>query len=253
MKAPQVPPPPAQAPPEATLGSARARGVPPRCRRLASARRSCWPSAWSSAACSGRGCLGSERHGPARVASSTFDVARRRQPGATATETLLEAAGVIEHPTWFRGFLAVRHERAREAGARRASLEGRPDARGSHPAPRSPFVSEAGVRVLVPEGWNRFQIAARLEELRVCSRHLFEEAATEAALLSRLGIRGQSAEGYLFPATYDLFEDAAANAVVTELVTEAKKRLVTLRARQTLPDFARLESNATPGTSAPRC
>ncbi len=45
------------------------------------------------------------------------------------------------------------------------------------------------------------------------------------ALLDSLGIRGPSAEGRLFPATYELFVDSAPEQVVRLLVEESRKRL----------------------------
>jgi len=89
--------------------------------------------------------------------------------------------------------------------------------------------SRARAKVVIPEGFNRFQIAARLEQAKVCSRSEFDRAVSDAAWLSSEGIGGDSAEGYLAPATYDLSCDSAATAVASELVETTRKRLGTLR------------------------
>jgi UPF0755 protein len=89
--------------------------------------------------------------------------------------------------------------------------------------------SRARVRVLVPEGFNRFQVGERLELSGVCGSRAFGAAATNPAMLSPLGLPGDSAEGYLFPATYDLFRDSDPDAVVAQLVGETKKRLAAMR------------------------
>jgi len=85
-------------------------------------------------------------------------------------------------------------------------------------------------RVTIPEGFHRFDIAARLEKLHVAGRRAFLAASADPALLDKLGIeRGgavgaESAEGYLFPATYDLPKDSDAREVVTRLVKEGDRR-----------------------------
>lgn len=81
------------------------------------------------------------------------------------------------------------------------------------------------VRVTIPEGYTYLQIAERLEKQGICLAQEFRERARDAVLLGRLGIRGGSAEGYLFPATYELFVDADPEQLVVQLATETKKRL----------------------------
>jgi UPF0755 protein len=86
--------------------------------------------------------------------------------------------------------------------------------------------------VVVPEGWNRFDIAARLEKLKVAGKHAFLAAATDPALLKELHLDGatdpalapESAEGFLFPATYELALDTDPRDVVRTLVGAFEKR-----------------------------
>ena len=86
-------------------------------------------------------------------------------------------------------------------------------------------------RVTIPEGYNHQQIAARLAELEVCAAADFTAAVFNPELLRELRLRGPSAEGYLFPATYELPVDSEPAAVVRTLVAEARKRLARLEAR----------------------
>ncbi len=95
------------------------------------------------------------------------------------------------------------------------------------------------VRVLVPEGWNHVQIGRRLEELEVTTLRAFRGAVYDVALLRELGLPGPSAEGYLFPATYELFLDSDATSVVRTLALEAKKRFERLL-REKAADAERL-------------
>jgi UPF0755 protein len=91
--------------------------------------------------------------------------------------------------------------------------------------------SRSRVDVLIPEGFNRFQIGERLDAMRVCGKAAWATAVMDKATLSRLSIPGDSAEGYLFPAKYDLFLDSDPTALVTQFVVESRKRYAAVRAR----------------------
>jgi UPF0755 protein len=84
-------------------------------------------------------------------------------------------------------------------------------------------------RVIVPEGFNHVQLAERLQQLGVCDAEDFRRAVRDTALLQKLGISAESAEGYLFPATYELLADSTPSAVVSVLVAEAQKHLARLQ------------------------
>jgi len=86
------------------------------------------------------------------------------------------------------------------------------------------------VRVTIPEGFDHHRIAARLFEKGVCSRQSFVAAVNAPTLLQELGIEGPSAEGYLFPDTYQFFVNESAEAVVRRLVAETRRRLAELQA-----------------------
>ncbi len=92
-------------------------------------------------------------------------------------------------------------------------------------------------KVTIPEGFTRFDIAARLARLRVAGRQAFLAASADPALLGELKIGpAESAEGYLFPATYDLGLDSDPREIVRRLVAEADKRWEAIAARH--PDGA---------------
>lgn len=82
-------------------------------------------------------------------------------------------------------------------------------------------------KVTFPEGYTRFDMARRLEEKRVCTAESFLAATTKPELLQELGLRG-SAEGYLFPATYELSTDADPIELVRRFKSEMDKRLAQL-------------------------
>lgn len=105
---------------------------------------------------------------------------------------------------------------------------------GLTPASLRELVTRSGTRpkrkVTIPEGWNRFQIASRLEDHGIVGKSSFLDATTDPDLLKSVGVPGpeggapESAEGYLFPATYDLPLDSPGDEVVRKLVAEARAR-----------------------------
>ena len=82
----------------------------------------------------------------------------------------------------------------------------------------------ASLRVVLPEGYSRYDIAERLERFGICSTGAFIEATEDAALLAELGVAGSSAEGYLFPDTYSLREGSDPRNVVRRLVERGREQ-----------------------------
>jgi UPF0755 protein len=79
-------------------------------------------------------------------------------------------------------------------------------------------------KITFPEGWTHFDMARRLEKQSVCDVRRFNDAVTNRALLDSLHLDGDSAEGFLFPATYDLPMDSDAEDVVRTLVKTFETR-----------------------------
>ncbi len=82
----------------------------------------------------------------------------------------------------------------------------------------------AAVRVPIPEGFHKLDVAERLESKGVCSARGLIEATTNEALLEELHVPAPDAEGYLFPATYEFARNHAPDDVVRRLVNESTKR-----------------------------
>jgi UPF0755 protein len=85
------------------------------------------------------------------------------------------------------------------------------------------------VKVTIPEGFTMFAIAERLEKLRVVSRSEFLRIARDPQELKRLEVQGttkpiESAEGYLFPATYEFPKNCEAASVLERMVRESNRR-----------------------------
>jgi UPF0755 protein len=147
-------------------------------------------------------------------------VARDPSPGDLAA--MLAEAGLIARPRlfalWVRatggahGVVEGTHLLSDDAtpGEIMARLERRPGG--------------GTARVTFPEGWTRFDMARRLQDRRVVTLRDFLDATTDPVLLRELAIDGDSAEGFLFPATYELALDDDARDVVRRMKREFDRR-----------------------------
>jgi UPF0755 protein len=88
--------------------------------------------------------------------------------------------------------------------------------------------SATKAKVVIPEGWNRFDIAKRLHSLHVTTAQAFTDASANPDLLRELSIEGDSVEGFLFPATYELPLDSDPADIVRRLVSEFERRWTAL-------------------------
>jgi len=74
------------------------------------------------------------------------------------------------------------------------------------------------IKVTIPEGWTINKIGKLLEEKGITGYVAFKEAVTDRVLLQELEIAGDTAEGYLFPNTYQFVPGQKAEMVVRFLV-----------------------------------
>ncbi|MDA3900896.1 MAG: endolytic transglycosylase MltG [Spirochaetes bacterium] len=73
------------------------------------------------------------------------------------------------------------------------------------------------VWVTIPEGFNLFSIAPRLEQEGICEKERFLYYAFDQDFLESLGINAPSAEGYLFPDTYSFAPGSDPRDVIKHL------------------------------------
>ncbi len=72
--------------------------------------------------------------------------------------------------------------------------------------------------VTIPEGYNIFQIGDLLERAELVKKGEFLRTVTDKVLLTRLNIRADSAEGYLFPDSYFFPKDMTCGEIVEHIV-----------------------------------
>lgn len=135
----------------------------------------------------------------------------------------LSGAGLVESPWLMKVYLSVLLPTVELAPGEHLLRRGLSPRELSARVARLPRRGTA--RVALPEGWHRRRMAQRLEKAEVCRAGAFLAATESPELLEKLGIEGPSAEGYLFPATYDLGFNTPAEEIVLRMVKETRKRL----------------------------
>ena len=76
--------------------------------------------------------------------------------------------------------------------------------------------------VTIPEGFNIYDVAGLIEMAGLMPKGHFLEAAKNKALLNKLGIDGDSAEGYLFPDTYFFTKAVSPQKIIETMVGRLK-------------------------------
>ena len=82
----------------------------------------------------------------------------------------------------------------------------------------------------LPEGYSIHQAAELLEQKGYFKRLEFLEKCHDTALLARLGLDEPSAEGYLYPATYNLSRGGNEEQLISQMVGQFEKRYAELKA-----------------------
>jgi UPF0755 protein len=90
----------------------------------------------------------------------------------------------------------------------------------------------ASVRITIPEGWTRFEIAKRLAEWGIADPAAFLAATQDAELLRAIDPRAQTVEGFLFPDTYWLRDDMTPRAVAEKMLLNGRKRWTSLESSE---------------------
>lgn len=75
-------------------------------------------------------------------------------------------------------------------------------------------------RFTLPEGYSIYQAAELLEQKGYFSKSVFLEKCRDKELLTRLGITESSAEGYLYPATYNLSRNGGEEQLIEQMIGE---------------------------------
>jgi UPF0755 protein len=148
---------------------------------------------------------------------------------AEVTDTLL-AKGVIDNRLKFRFYSWYYNYAPRIKPGRYRFAAGSSERRVLRLLARE---EPALVMVTVPEGYTMKQVAGVLEQAGVCAADSFLSACSDAALLRDFAIPAASAEGYLFPETYEFLTGSSPAEVVRRLVRQFHAVMNELRPQAT--------------------
>ncbi len=77
----------------------------------------------------------------------------------------------------------------------------------------------------LPQGYSSYQAAEMLEKRGIFTRESFLAACSDRTLLKEMGIDAPSAEGYLFPGSYNILPGRSEQDVVREMIKRQKEVL----------------------------
>jgi UPF0755 protein len=77
----------------------------------------------------------------------------------------------------------------------------------------------------LPGGYSSYQVAEMLEKRGIFRKEAFLQACRDQKLLAELGIKASSAEGYLFPGSYNILPGKTEREVVREMVQRQRELL----------------------------
>ncbi|HEY7353319.1 MAG TPA: endolytic transglycosylase MltG [Terriglobales bacterium] len=106
--------------------------------------------------------------------------------------------------------------------------------------------------VVIPEGFNMFDIAAAIQNAGLgSSREFLKVATNDTALISDLAPGATSLEGYLFPDTYEFTRTQSVHDMATEMVKKFRKVAAEIGLNQDLPRIVTLASIVEKETGVP--
>jgi UPF0755 protein len=135
---------------------------------------------------------------------------------------ILRKGGILPHPLAFRALVLL-------------TFSGRRLHYGEYAFPTPPSTFEAWRRlvrgdvikyeVTVPPGANLYDIAKLLEEKKLATAEAFLATAASPAVLRRLEIPGESAEGYLFPDSYIFVKPVTPEEILEFMVRQFHRKV----------------------------
>ena len=144
--------------------------------------------------------------------------------GSPAPEVveILREGGVLPHPLVFRALVLL-------------TFSGRQLHYGEYAFPTPPSAFETWRRlvrgdvikyeVTVPPGANLYDVAELLEKKKLAKAEAFLTTATSPAVLRRLEIPGESAEGYLFPDSYIFVKPVTPEEILEFMVRQFRRKV----------------------------
>lgn len=93
----------------------------------------------------------------------------------------------------------------------------------------------------LPEGYSMYQAAELLEQKGYFSKDTFLEKCRDREILSHLGLKENSVEGYLFPATYNLLRGGSEEDLLKQMVEHFNKSYAAIQSAEGVLRLSRHE------------
>jgi len=93
----------------------------------------------------------------------------------------------------------------------------------------------------LPEGYSVYQAAELLEQKGYFKKDVFLEKCRDRELLQRFGLTESSAEGYLYPATYNLSRDESVEQLLQQMIGQFNKMYAAIGEMEAPRRFSRHE------------
>ncbi len=154
-------------------------------------------------------------------------------PRGTTTSrmaSMLAEQGVIEHPWVFLAARAVKRGARLQAGEYKFDKSASPLEVYGRIARGDIYYME----LLVPEGFNMFDIADAVAKLGTMPASAFLEAARDPSLIQDLDPKAESLEGYLFPSKYRVYRKTTARDICRMMISEFRTQWQSLGGNPTL-------------------
>ena len=152
-------------------------------------------------------------------------------PHGTSTNEMarmLTEKGVIEQPWLLQAARVLRRGKALQAGEYRFEKPATPLEVFGRIARGDIYYME----LLIPEGYNMFDIAGAVEKLGTIKASAFLAAARNPALVKDLDPKAESLEGYLFPNKYRLYRHTTAQQLCRQMVAEFRTQWQSLGSKE---------------------
>lgn len=92
-------------------------------------------------------------------------------------------------------------------------------------------------KITIPEGFDIYEIAERLQRYQICSKQDFIKYATDSRFAKKQGLDSVSFEGYLFPDTYFLYKHENPKNIIKEMYMTFKQNMEKYHLKPTKDDI----------------
>lgn len=145
---------------------------------------------------------------------------------------ILDDSGIIRHKFLFRVFERISGDNVFQQGSHKVG-KGQSYSNIIKKLTSSPEVGvDETVTVLIPEGFEAWQIAEKLEEMGIADKeeflYLLDNGEFDFDFIKEIDRKENRLEGYLFPATYELFVGESEHSIIVRMLQAFEDNILPL-------------------------